>query len=149
MTWNIAPECTSLLFLIALIAYSRSRLTASNLRDGMFRVAEWVALAAIGMNITSTLMIYHYQTLPIWATVGVTTAYFVLTPVMPLIYFCYVVVMLHYREEPPRLQKKWFVFCLPYAGYLLLLVCNFWTHGVFCIQPDRGYVQGPYIGPAE
>lgn len=145
MTWNIAPECTSLLFLLALIVYSRSRLTASNLRDNMFRAAEWVTLIAMTMNIASTLMIYAYQTVPVWATVAVTTAYFVFTPVIPLIYFFYVVILLHQNEGLARISRKWLLFALPYAAYLLLLLTNLWTHWVFRIDPERGYVQGSLI----
>lgn len=145
MTWNIAPECTSLLFLLALIAYSRTRLTASNLRDSMFRLAEWVTLAAIVTDIASTLMLYAYESLPIWATVGVTTVYFVLTPVMPLIYFYYIVVLLFYSDTVSRLSFRWYLFSLPYIAYFLLLICNLWSYCVFRVEPGVGYVQGAWI----
>ncbi|NLW70014.1 MAG: EAL domain-containing protein [Eubacteriaceae bacterium] len=145
MTWNITAEWTSLLFLSALIAYSGSRLTASNILDTMFRAAEWVSLIAIILNIASTLMIYSYESIPIWITVAITTAYFVFTPIMPLIYFYYVVIMLHHKDTSFRLTSRWNLFSLPYIAYLILLIANFWSHNVFAILPNMGYVQGSHI----
>ncbi|MEG0270821.1 MAG: hypothetical protein RR821_11280 [Clostridia bacterium] len=96
MTWNIVPEWIAGILLIIIMIYSRKALFVHTVRDRMFRNACYSVLFSIFFNLTSTYMIYAYQSLPHMLVMGVTTIYYIITPLMPLIYFYYAICILYY-----------------------------------------------------
>lgn len=101
MSWNIAPESISLVILGIIWVYSRKGSHTPTLKNQMFQGCLLVTFSAMFTNIVSTVMIYHCDTIPLWMTWFVTTVYFMLTPLMGLVYFLYSISVI-YSEDPAR-----------------------------------------------
>ena len=94
MTWNIAPEVVSLIFLLIIWTYSRKGSHLPSFKNRTFQLCLVITFIAIGSNILSTFMIYYLRSGLRWMTWIVTTVYFLFTPLMGLIYFTYAAAVL-------------------------------------------------------
>lgn len=143
MRWNIAPEAISLVILGIIWVYSRKGSHLPTLKNRMFQGCLMVTFSAMLTNILSTILIYKYLSVPLWITWGVTTIYFVLTPLMGLVYFLYTISVI-YAESP--VQKRLIVYgSLPGLIYMILILINPYTKNIFDISLEQGYVRGSLI----
>lgn len=145
MSWNIAPEWVSGVLIGILILYSSRGAYVNITRDRMFRTMSYVALLSISSNLLSTYMIYAYQQLPHLLVMAVTTIYFALTPLTPMVYMFYSICILYYNYSFERIHPKWRWLSVPYFVYLVMLLLNPFVHNIFCVLPGQGYVQQRYI----
>ncbi|MEG0391298.1 MAG: bifunctional diguanylate cyclase/phosphodiesterase [Anaerovoracaceae bacterium] len=145
MTWNVAPECISGILLLILIIYLHQGVYVSTTRDRMFRFAAYVVLLSITVNLISTYMIHYYEFFPHSVVMAVTSLYYVLTPMIPLLYLYYTISILYYNYSFARINKYWHLMAIPYILYLIVLLLNPFLHNVFCILPGQGYVQEEHV----
>lgn len=143
MTWNIAPESISLVILAIIWVYSRKGSHLPTLKNKIFQSCLTVTISAMLSNILSTVMIYHYTVVPLWMTWLVTSIYFILTPLMGLVYFLYVVSVV--CAEGPRLRRLILCGSIPGLLYSLLVLVNFWSKSLFDVSLADGYVRGSLI----
>lgn len=144
MKWNIAPESISFVILIIIWIYSRKGNYVPTLKNKMFQGCLLVTASAMLTNILSTVMIMEYRSLPLWVTWIVTTAYFILTPLMGLVYFMYVITVIY---EDGAIQKKMVVLgSIPGLLYLVLILLNPVSRNIFSLELQQGYTRGPLIG---
>lgn len=143
MKWNIAPETISLVILGIIWVYSRKGSHIPSLKNRMFQGCLTITFAAMTSNILSTFMLYRYIPSPLWLTWAVTTVYFILTPLMGLIYYLYVVSIIY--EERPRLRQMILAGSIPAVLYTMLVLSNSFTGCMFAINSDQGYVRGGCI----
>ena len=97
--WNIAPETISLVILGIIWVYARKGSHLPSLKNRIFQECLTVTFAAMLSNILSTFMLCGYIPVPVWVTWAITTIYFILTPLMGLVYYLYAVSVL-YEERP-------------------------------------------------
>lgn len=143
MRWNIAPESISLVILGIIWIYSRKGSHIPSLKNQIFQGCLMVTFSAMLTNILSTVMIYHYDIVPLWMIWIVTSIYFVLTPLMGLVYFLYMITVVYSERE---LQKKWIGFgSIPGLLYIVLVVINLFTKCLFDITREQGYTRGNLI----
>lgn len=143
MKWNIVPESLSLVFLGIVWVYSRKGCYLPTLKNRVFQGCLMVTFAAMLSNILSTYMIYYYQMIPMWLTEAVTVIYFVLTPLMGLVYFLYVLSSLY--TEPVRITGLFWAAVMPGMVYGIFAATNP-IHGLlFQISEQEGYTQGSLI----
>lgn len=140
MVWNITAECFSVVILCILWVYSRQGNFLPTLKNKLFQVCFLVTFIAISSNIASTLMLYHYQDVPMFLSWLVTTVYFVTTPLMGVVYFWYAFSIVF--EGHPRFWRLLLLSSVPAAAYLALILLNPLTHWIFDISPTDGYVRG-------
>ena len=122
MRWNIAPESISLVILTIIWVYSRKGSHLPTLRNRIFQGCLLVTFSAMLTNIISTVMIYEYRLVPLWINWTVTSAYFILTPLMGMVYFFYVVSIVYAKSA-----KQWCVLrvgSIPGLAYILMVVIN-------------------------
>lgn len=143
MRWNIAPESISLVFLGIVWGYSRWGNYLPSLKNRVFQGCLMVTFAAMLSNILSTFMIYHCQRFPLWLTSGVTSVYFVLTPLMGMVYFWYVLASLY--PERVRFNRLVLITALPGAVYGIFALVNPFHGLLFRLSKGEGYVQGRLI----
>lgn len=143
VSWNIAPESISLVILTIIWVYSRKGSHIPTLKNRMFQGCLMVTFSAMLTNIVSTSMIYHYEVIPLWMTWLVTTIYFVLTPLMGLVYFLYSISVI-YSEEAARNKIMGFGL-IPGVIYSVLILLNPFTKNIFEINASEGYVRGSLI----
>ena len=89
MRWDIAPECVSAVILLIIWGYSRRGSPLPSLKNRVFQGCLIVTFLAVSTNILSTLLLMRPDLVPQWLVWGVTTLYFVCTPLMGLAYFLY------------------------------------------------------------
>ena len=143
LTWNIAPEVISLVFLGIIWVYSRKGSSLPSLKNKMFQSCLLVTFSAMLSNILSTLMIYNYQAIPLWMTWGVTMIYFILTPLMGMVYFFYIISIIY--TDNIRLKRIMGIGSVPGILYFVLVIINPVRGVLFDIHRENGYVRGPLI----
>lgn len=143
MTWNIAPECVSLGMLAIIIVYSRKGSHLPTLKNRIFQGCLLVTFCAVFSNILSTVMIYNYQTIPLWITWIITTLYFMLTPLMGLAYFLYTLTFIF--PDDLRFKVLRITYVIPAMSYTVLILANIFTRNIFDLSEVGGYTRGPLI----
>lgn len=141
--WNIAPETISLVILGIIWVYSRKGSHLPSLKNRIFQGCLTVTFAAMLSNILSTFMLYNYVPVPLWMTWTVTGIYFILTPLMGLVYYLYVVSIIY--EERPQLKRMILAGSIPGILYTLVVLSNPITKCMFDINADQGYCRGNLI----
>lgn len=141
--WNIAPETISLVILGIIWVYARKGSHLPSLKNRIFQECLTVTFAAMLSNILSTFMLSGYILVPVWVTWAITTIYFILTPLMGMVYYLYAVSVLY--EERPQLYRMILLGGIPGAVYTLLVLSNFFTKCLFDITANQGYEQGSLI----
>lgn len=143
MRWNIAPESISLVMLGIIWVYARKGSHLPSLKNRVFQGCLMVTFSAMLTNILSTIMIYEYDKVPLFLTWFVTSIYFVLTPLMGLVYFLYTITVIF--DEPEQMKRLITVGIIPGILYGVLVFINPFTRNLFDINNGQGYVRGPLI----
>lgn len=143
MEWNIVAEYISLVILAIIWVYARKGSHLPTLKNKTFQGCLIITFCSILMNILSTTMIYHYAEIPLTLTWIVTSIYFVLTPLMGLTYFCYILSVIY--AEPQQFKKTLGIGMLPAIGYIGLVIFNPWTKNLFDLNMSQGYSRGDLI----
>lgn len=143
MTWNIAAESISIVFLSIIWGYSRKGSLVPSLKNRCFQACFLITFCAMITNIISTLMLKSYLDVPLWMIWLVTTVYFVFTPLMGLVYFYYTAAVIY--ENRKGLPRVLVLTGIPSFIYLFLVFLNPITKNLFDINREQGYVQGPLI----
>lgn len=143
MRWDIAPECVSAVILLIIWGYSRRGSPLPSLKNRVFQGCLIVTFLAVSTNILSTLLLMRPDLVPQWLVWGVTTLYFVCTPLMGLAYFLYSAAIL--CKGQPMLRWVFAGGIAPGALYALLALADPLTGKLFSITPEGGYRQGEWI----
>lgn len=143
MSWNIAAESISLVILGIIVVYSRRGSNLPSLKNKVFHGCLLITFSAILTNILSTIMIYHFRSIPLPLTWAVTTVYFILTPLMGLAYYLYTVSLVY--NENRRLRRAVAIGVIPGAVYLLVALGNPFSKQLFDLNMEQGYVRGNLI----
>lgn len=101
----------------------QERQPSAKSENRIFQECLTVTFAAMLSNILSTFMLCGYIPVPVWVTWAITTIYFILTPLMGLVYYLYAVSVLY--EERPQLYRMILLGGIPGAVYTLLVLSNF------------------------
>ena len=143
MSWNIAPECVSVVILGIIWMYSRRGRILPTLKDQLFQGCFLVTFCAMTSNILSTVMIMHYKTVPLSLIWLVTMVYYLLTPLMGLIYFLYSTSVIY--GDKKSLRKVICFGSIPGIIYILLVLMNPFIKELFDINRTEGYTQGRLV----
>ncbi|WP_105203563.1 bifunctional diguanylate cyclase/phosphodiesterase [Neobittarella massiliensis] len=143
MSWNIAPECISLVILGIIGVYARKGSHLPTLKNRVFQGCLLVTFCAMASNILSTLLLYKSRVAPLWLTNIVTTVYYLLTPLMGLAYFLYAVSVIY--PEGRQLRRIVLLGVVPAVGYAVMVLINPFTGLLFYLDRQLGYVRGPWV----
>lgn len=96
-----------------------------------------VTFSAMLTNIVSTIMIYQYQIVPLWMSWVVTSIYFILTPLMGMVYFFYVVSIVYVDNT----RQGWVLKAgsIPGIAVLVIVVQQIFPFGT--VKLDRSLVK--------
>lgn len=142
MVWNISCECIASIVLAILWTYSRKGNVAPNWKNRLFQICFLTTFLAIVSNIISTLLIYDMNRFVYYPAWIANTVYFIATPLMGVAYFLYTLATLY--ENQKITKQSLFLILLPGLLYILIILCNPWTHWIFSLSL-QGYARGPYI----
>ncbi len=143
MRWDIAPECVSAVILLIIWGYSRRGSPLPSLKNRVFQGCLIITFLAVSTNILSTLLLMRPGLAPQWLVWGVTTLYFICTPLMGLAYFLYSAAIL--CKGQPMLRWVFAGGITLGALYALLALADPLTGKLFSITPEGGYRQGEWI----
>lgn len=141
--WNIVAECISLVILAIIWVYARKGSHLPTFKNRAFQWCLMMTFFAIFTNILSTIMIYHYQEIPLWLTELVTSIYFVFTPLMGMTYYFYTVSVIY--NDYLEVKKLIIIGSIPALLYMGMVCVNPWTNHLFNMTSTEGYVRGPLI----
>lgn len=143
MVWNITAECVSAIILCIIWVYSRKGNSLPTLQNKFFGVCFVVTFIAIISNIAATLLLYNLDAVPLFLAWAVNIVYFVMTPLMGVFYFNYVVSFV--LEDPKRIYRTLMWTSIPAAVYLIFVFTSPANGLLFNIDSVVGYSRGPYI----
>lgn len=142
MYWHIDIECISLVIFCIIFVYARRRNFVPTLKNKLFHISLIVTFLAMTSNIISTIFIYNYERIPLLLNWIMCSIYFVITPLMGIIYFYYVLSIVYEKSSIPR---AYLLTSIPALIYLLLVIFNPLTKNIFNLNLEEGYTQGKYI----
>ena len=142
MSWNIAAECISIVFLSIILVYAHKGTLLPSWKNRMFQCCLGATFAAMVSNVLSTLLLASPHWVDSWLCWGVTEIYFLATPLMGLAYYCYTAATVF--EEHTGGRRALWLGILPGVLYAVLVLLNPWTGMLFTIQAG-GYLQGSWI----
>lgn len=143
MTWNIVPECISVVFLCIIWIYSRKGNLIPNIKNKLFQISFLTTFLSITTNVLSTILIYSLYENTVLITWIVTSIYFIATPLMGLVYFFYVLANIY--EDDDKIKWYFIVSGIPGLAYFAIILLNPFTNSVFSLDFQNGYKQGPLI----
>lgn len=143
MIWNLSSECSSLIVLFIIWVYSRRHNPLPTMKNKIFQSCFLISALAMISNILSTLMLYEYQHIPLILTWLVTSIYFLATPLMGTVYYFYTVAVLY--ENQQLAKKIMIISAIPAILYGFLVLLNPWTHQLFTISEQVGYIRGDFV----
>ena len=143
MTWDIAPECVSAVVLVIVWIYSRKGSVLPTLKNRLFQGCFLVTFLAMSTNILSTFMLMQGTFFPRWLLYAVLTVYYILTPLMGMVYFLYAASVIYVRG--PRMQAILRCACIPGILYGILALLNLFTKSLFYLDGDGNYVRGSLV----
>lgn len=123
--------------------YSRQGSYLPTLKNKIFQLCLVTTFCSIAFNIASTCLLQYFQSLPYILTYAVTAIYFVVTPLMVVLYFTYIMSMIYDNYKAMWLQLS--IAYIPYGVYLMVVLANIWTKSIFYIDLTTGYAQGHWI----
>ncbi|MEG0914474.1 MAG: diguanylate phosphodiesterase, partial [Christensenellaceae bacterium] len=137
--WNITAEAISMIVVAILLVYSFSNQNLRTYKSIVFNACLIVTFLAIMFDIVSVFSIQNYKILPISFTYIVTLFYFLLTPLMSVM-FCIYSLTLAY-EGHPNLKKIMAFILIPYLIYAAFVFLNPITNGIFTLDAVNGYAR--------
>lgn len=143
-TWNMAAEWTALAFALVILQFARRSVQIPTLRDRLFHYGLLLTITAVASNLLSTYLIYAYKVVPVFLNMAAATLYYLITPLIAVVYFYYAVALLYYDREFGRIHFLWFIGLIPYSIYLLMVLLNSVTGAIFTISREAGYMRGPH-----
>ncbi len=143
MIWNISAECVSVIILCIIWVYSHKGNPLPSLQNKFFQICFIITFSAIMSNILATILLYNFKIFPLWLTWGVNLLYFILTPLMGVFYFNYLIAYVF--EKPRKIYRILVWTSLPAAAYILLVLLTPLNGLIFTLSPATGYAQGPGI----
>ncbi|WP_139652561.1 putative bifunctional diguanylate cyclase/phosphodiesterase [Raoultibacter phocaeensis] len=143
MTWNLTAECIAFVIACIILAYSRKSYLTPSLKNRIFQVCLIITVAAIGLNIASTILIENRAIELIGLTWLITTLYFAATPLIGAAYYYYIYAT--FTEARPRHAARAALGSIPYLIYLACVASNAWTGSLFYLDETGAYHQGPLI----
>lgn len=123
--------------------YARKGSHLPTLKNKVFQWCLMVTFSAILTNILSTIMIAQYRVIPLWMTWTVTTVYYILTPLMGMTYFFYIVSVIY--TDSVQLKKVIGLGILPGVAYTVLVLVNPFCRILFDIDSSQGYTRGSLV----
>ncbi len=141
--WNISAECVSAIILCIILVYSRKGNPLPTLQNKCFHICFMVTFVAILSNMLATILLFYYPPVPLFLVWVVNLIYFIITPLMGLMYFIYVLVYVVPNQEQ---VKKVIYWCsVPAVIYIIFVISAPLNGWVFFISPEAGYQRGPLI----
>ena len=129
MEWNIISEYCALLILMIIWTYEKKGSNIPNLKNIIFRCCLIVTFLSILTNIVSTIMINQHQLYPLALIWIITTIYFIITPIMGLIYFYYVISTIYNNSK--TVKKIMMISGIPALLFLCFILSNHKTGYIF------------------
>lgn len=133
----------SIVILGIIWTYSRKSNLTPSLKNQMFQVCFLVTFIAMATNVISTILLLNYQAFPLWITWIITTIYFIFTPLMALVYVLYSASIIY--EDGHKLKLVMSLSVIPAIIYVIVVLINPFTKGIFDITLGNGYTPGHII----
>ena len=143
MQWNMAPEAISIVVLSIIWAYAYKGNPTPSLKNRLFQISLMVTFLSMSTNLLSTWLIYTLSPQTYVLTWLVNLVYFIVTPLMGMVYFFYVQANIY--EDSPKLPRYLLWAALPGVAYAILILINPFTGWIFRLTVEGGYSQGPLI----
>ncbi|MEG0615469.1 MAG: bifunctional diguanylate cyclase/phosphodiesterase [Oscillospiraceae bacterium] len=143
MEWNIVPECTSLITIYIIFLFARSEKVLPTLRKFLFKLCIVSSLVTVIFNILTATVLMGHEFFPTWVLWVVNTFYYLTTPISGIFFMLYGFSVL--TDDTKKVFRLSLIGIIPTIAYLIIALTNPFTHLLFNVLPDVGYVRGPCL----
>lgn len=143
MNWDLSTECTALIFLLIILIFSREGHLAPTLKNKMFSLCLYATLGSITSNLISTYYIYKFEVVPYALVCFFLAFYFIMISLVAVTFYYYTVSIAY--DGNANIKKPMILGAIPMGIYMVILIINFFTGGIYSVDPILGYIQGPYL----
>ncbi|MEG2679027.1 MAG: EAL domain-containing protein [Oscillospiraceae bacterium] len=140
MIWHVDAEIICLLFILVITVDVIKSSAVRTQRDKIFIVLVCTTIAAIFADALSSAAMMRPDIAPWWLTQGSLMAYFILMPLLSVLWQIYAIAVV---EKRTTLQKTHIRFTvLPMIPYVLLVLTNPVTGWIFQLTAESVYSRG-------
>lgn len=143
MKWNLAPECTAFVTILIVFFYAQTKHVLPTLRKFLFKLCFISSIITVFFNIVTGTVLMQQSSFPTWILWTVNMIYYLTTPISGSFFLFYSFSVL--TEDVKKVFRMSMIGIIPTGIYLLIVLTNPFTHFIFDIIPNVGYVRGPWI----
>ncbi|MEG1811345.1 MAG: EAL domain-containing protein [Clostridia bacterium] len=138
--WHIDAEIISLAFMLVIMADIIKTNTVKVLKDKLFVAIAAVTICAIISDIISSAAMVSYHTASWWFTQITLLLYFVLTPMLSMLWQLYAIAVVN---RAARIKTSYLLInVIPYIAYLMVVLSNPYTGWMFQLSAVNEYARG-------
>lgn len=145
LSWNAAPEIIAAIVIFILMLNTTNSQSFPTLRNRMFVLSLNFTFFCIILNLLTIFTIEIAARIPLWINMVVNTAFFIISPFMPLIFIVYMLLFI-FENSPITHRKRlsqtlWFM-AIIISAYLIITIINIWSGWLFSFNESYVYIRG-------
>lgn len=142
MTWNFDFEIYSAIIIAIVMIYYFKGTRVPTWQNRSYSAILVCAFLFVIINITATLSLSHISSIPLDLVYFLNLLYYIFLPMMSMLVLLFVVSLVH--QEFFSQKSKVVLMLTPYIICVVLALTNNFTHILFSLTKEAGYVRGPY-----
>lgn len=140
MIWHVDAEIICFLFMLVIMVDIMKSSAIRTRRDKVFIALSFVTLIAIFVDALSSAAMMRPDTAPWWLTQGSLMAYFILMPLLSVLWQVYAILVV--EKESTRQKRHILCTLLLMVPYVLLVLSNPATGWIFELTAESVYSRG-------
>ncbi len=140
--YNYAAELASFVIITILLLNLFLEKELDSRRNRFFKGIVLSIFLIVFFTLISTYMTMNVLPYPIWLVEFIVDMYFISLPLALVMGFLYVKSLKRSRNTKAKLSLATIVMLAPYAFYVIYVVANHFTHSLFSVSYETGYVRG-------
>lgn len=138
--WHVDAEIISLLFMLTIMVDVFRNGTTIFIKDKLFKVLAVTTVFAILFDIISSYAMNQYQSVSWWLIEGSLIIYFILMPMLSMLWCLYVIAVISNSSKIKRTSALFTL--IPFAIYTVIVCSNPVTEWIFGLSASNEYTRG-------
>lgn len=113
---------------------------AKSLREKLFKALAIMTIFTIISDIISSYAMMHYQTTSWWFLQGSLVIYFILTPMLSVLWQLYAITVVKNEVRSQKIQM--YITSIPFIAYVMIVLSNPYTGWIFELSSKNEYTRG-------
>ncbi len=142
--YNYAAELASFVIISILLLNLFLEKELDSRRNRFFKGIVWAIFLIVFSTLISTYMTMNVLPYPIWLIELVVDIYFISLPLALVMGFLYVKSLKRSRNTKAQISLTTILLYTPYFLYVVFIIANHFSHSIFLVSHDLGYIRGDF-----